>query len=88
MNRKQRRASAKMEKQHGNQDLADKMNIYTKLPEFCMMCEKEFNKQDREMLATWNVVVREQEKVVRLYCPDCWSAAQQVVENYEKGELK
>ena len=51
------------------------------------MCEKEFNKQDKEMLATWNVVVREQEKVVRLYCPDCWGAAQRVVEKYEKGEL-
>ncbi len=88
MNRKQRRASAKMEKKQGNQDLADKMNIYTKLPESCMMCEAEFDKQNREMLSTWNVVVREQEKVVRLYCPDCWSAAQRVVENYEKGELK
>jgi len=87
MNRKQRRASAKVEKKHGNQDLADKMGIYTKLPEFCMMCEKEFNKQDREMLATWNVVVREQEKIVRLYCPDCWTAAQRVVEKYEKGEM-
>jgi|TARA_Y100000996_G_scaffold387654_1_gene346623 ribosomal protein L44E len=88
VNRKQRRASAKMEKKQGNQDLADKMNIYTKLPESCMMCEAEFDKQNREMLSTWNVVVREQEKVVRLYCPDCWSAAQRVVENYEKGELK
>ena len=88
MNRKQRRASAKMEKKQGNQDLADKMNIYTKLPESCMMCEAEFDKQNREMLSTWNVVVRELEKVVRLYCPDCWSAAQRVVENYEKGELK
>jgi predicted RNA-binding Zn-ribbon protein involved in translation (DUF1610 family) len=77
-----------MEKKQGNQDLADKMNIYTKLPESCMMCEAEFDKQNREMLSTWNVVVREQEKVVRLYCPDCWSAAQRVVENYEKGELK
>ena len=67
MNRKQRRASAKMEKKQGNQDLADKMNIYTKLPESCMMCEAEFDKQNREMLSTWNVVVREQEKVVRLY---------------------
>ena len=57
MNRKQRRASAKMEKKQGNQDLADKMNIYTKLPESCMMCEAEFDKQNREMLSTWNVVV-------------------------------
>jgi predicted RNA-binding Zn-ribbon protein involved in translation (DUF1610 family) len=87
MNRKHRRAVAMAEKKHGNSDLADKMNIYTKLPEFCLMCEAEFNKQDREMLASWNVVVREQEKVVRLYCPDCWDGAQRVVEKYEKGEL-
>ena len=87
MNRKQRRAATKVEKKHGNQDLADKMNIYTKLPEFCLMCETEFDKQDRKMLSEWNVVVREQEGVVRLYCPDCWEAAQRVVEKYEKGEL-
>jgi hypothetical protein len=87
MNRKQRRSSAKLEKKSGNPDLADKMNIYTKLPEFCLMCETEFNKQDRVMLASWNVVIREQEKVVRLYCPDCWDAAQRVVEKYDKGEL-
>ena len=87
MNRKQRRAAAKAEKSHGNPDLADKMNIYSQLPDECLMCETEFDKQNREMLSTWNVVVREQEKVVRLYCPDCWSAAQRVVEKYEKGEL-
>ncbi len=88
MNRKQRRAAAKMERKNGNPDLADKMGIYTKLPEFCLMCEKEFDKRNKEMLATWNVVVREQQKTVRLYCPDCWDAAQRVVEKYEKGEME
>ena len=51
------------------------------------MCEAEFDKKDRKMLSEWNVVVREQEGVVRLYCPDCWGAAQRVVEKYDKGEL-
>jgi len=87
MNRKQRRAAAKMEKKSGNPDLADKMNIYSQLPDVCLMCEAEFDKKDRKMLSEWNVVVREQEGVVRLYCPDCWGAAQRVVEKYDKGEL-
>ena len=87
MNRKQRRQMAAAERKDGNPDLADKMEFYTKLPEACLMCEAEFDKQNREMLSSWNVVVREQEKIIRLYCPDCWSAAQRVVEKYEKGEL-
>ena len=88
MNRKQRRTAAKLEKKSGNPDLADKMEFYTQLPDHCLVCEKGFDKQNRDMLASWNVVVREQEKVIRLYCPDCWGAAQSLVQKYENGELK
>ena len=87
MNRKQRRAAAKLEKKSGNPDLADKMNIYSQLPDECSMCEAEFDKKDRKMLSEWNVVVREQEGMVRLYCPSCWGAAQRLVKKYEEGDL-
>ena len=51
------------------------------------MCEKDFDKTNRDMLKSWNVVVREQQQAVRLYCPDCWGAAKRVVEKYDNGEL-
>ena len=83
MNRKQRRAAAATERKNGDEDVAEKMAFYGKLPDHCLMCEAPFDKTDRKMVSSWNVVVREAEKIVRLYCPDCWSAAQRIVERYE-----
>ena len=28
---------------------------------------------------TWNVVVREEEEIVRLYCPECWDKANKII---------
>ena len=81
MNRKQRRAMKKeLKKQHGVEDeVAEKMMMFDHLPDECSACTKEFDKTNREMVFSWNVVVRKDEKLVRLYCPDCWGAAQQAV---------
>ena len=45
------------------------------MPEACSACDKDFDKKDKEQVATWSVVVREEKNVVRLYCPDCWNMA-------------
>ena len=29
------------------------------------------------MVMSWNVIVREKQGIVRLYCPECWSKATQ-----------
>jgi len=75
VNRKQRRALAKQQRKKGENDLADKMMLFDKLPEMCTACEKPFDKKDRKMLSTWNVAVRESENRVNLYCPSCWQMA-------------
>jgi hypothetical protein len=81
VNRKQRRAAKReLKKQHGVEDaVAEKMFLFEKMPDECSACTKVFDKQDRDMVASWNVVVREKEDIVRLYCPDCWKAAQEAV---------
>ena len=69
MNRKQRRA---MNKQIGAQptdELAQKISQFGKLPQQCTACQKEFDKQDKDMIQSWSVVVKQE--VVRLFCPDC-----------------
>ena len=53
-------------------DMKDQLLMFDKLPDNCLACEKEFDKKSKEHAMTWSVVVREQEGVVRLYCPDCW----------------
>ena len=81
MNRKQRRAMKKqLKKQEGVEDeLAEKMFLFNKLPDECSACQKEFDKKDRDMVFSWSVVVRQDENQVRLYCPTCWESAQEAV---------
>jgi len=84
MNRKQRRARDSQIRKDGNEELATKVAMFGKLPEECTACTAAYNKNDKEMATTWNVVIREQddENPVRLYCPTCWNTAQEVITNF------
>jgi hypothetical protein len=86
VNRKQRRAKEAQIQKDGNDELSAKVAMFGKLPEECTACEVAFDKNDKEMATTWNVVVRkeEEENPVRLYCPTCWSTAQEVITNFLK----
>tara|TARA_R100000808_G_C2090781_1_gene111284 strand:+ start:180 stop:449 length:270 start_codon:yes stop_codon:yes gene_type:complete len=84
MNRKQRRTAAAQERKSGNEDLAEKMGMFDRLPDECTACTAPFDKKDRKMVTSWFVTVRQQEKKVRLYCPTCWETAQRVVKQYEE----
>mgnify|MGYP003149219223 FL=1 len=84
MNRKQRRAKDTQIKKGGNEELAAQVAMFGKLPEECTACESPYDKTDKEMATTWNVVVRKEDddNPVRLYCPDCWNTAQKVINNF------
>jgi len=86
MNREQRRAAAKQAKKDGNEELAEKVVLFNKLGDECLVCNKPFDKKDKEMVMSWNVVVREKEEVVNLYCPECWSGAIELL-NEIKNDL-
>ena len=88
MNRKQRRTMNKQMKKAGvtEADLAKQLMMFDQCPDECSACVKPFDKKDREMVMSWNVVVRSDEKQVRLYCPTCWEAAQKAVKQVY-GEL-
>ena len=79
MNREQRRALAKNK---GAQDIEEQVALFNKLPEHCLTCEKPYNKNDKEMAMSWNVVVHGGEEVVRLYCPECWQKAKKITEDF------
>ena len=36
---------------------------------------------------SWNVVVREKEEIVNLYCPECWSGAIELLNEIKKDLL-
>ena len=73
--RNKNRKKKRMEK-----DLQEKMGMFDKLPKTCDACEKTFDKKSKSMVQSWNVVVREEEGIVRLYCPNCWDMAKKLVE--------
>lgn len=65
-------------------DLAQKVNMFDRLPDSCTACSKPFDKLDREMVMSWNVVVKDQDKQVNLYCPSCWNKANEILEDFKK----
>jgi len=77
MNRQQRRERERMLKKAGQQgsEMEQKLGLFDKIPNNCLTCNKDFDKKNKEMVMSWNVVVREQEGKVRLYCPTCWDKA-------------
>ena len=81
-NRKLRRRK----KKQAEKDMQEKLGLFDKLPDNCSACEKVYDKKDKEMVMTWNVVVREKEEIVRLYCPSCWSMAKDLIEKVIKDE--
>ena len=81
MNRQQRRAQERQRKKMKKKpEIEQKMMMFDQLPDHCLSCQKDFDKKDKSQVMTWSVVVREKENKVRLYCPDCWKKAIDVVE--------
>jgi len=83
MNRAQRRAAQKSNKkgEKSNNEVDNVMGMFDLLPDQCSACLAPYDKKDKQMVTTWNVVVREEEKIVRLYCPECWSTAQRIIQD-------
>ena len=80
-----------MEKKMGkdnSQKLAEKIFQFDQLPDECLACLKPFDKQNKEMTSTWNIVVREEKNIVRLYCPECWDMACKVAEEFKRRETQ
>ena len=84
MNREQRRAAVKQAKKDGNEELSEKLTLFGKLGDSCLTCDKPFDKKDKEMVMSWSVVVHGEEEIVRLYCPDCWTMAKKITEDFAK----
>ena len=82
MKRKIERQGIAKKKKEAQNDMNEKVGLFLQLPEECTNCEKPFDKQDKNMLSSWNVCVREEEKKVNLYCPPCWEAANKIIQDF------
>ena len=66
-------------------ELKKKIGLFNQLPNHCLACQKDFDKNNKEMVMTWNVVVRSDKEIVRLYCPECWEYAKKITKEIEDG---
>jgi Zn finger protein HypA/HybF involved in hydrogenase expression len=80
--RKLKRKNEKKAKKLAEQELATKIALFGKLPDKCLTCDTLFDKMNKEQVMSWNVVVKEE--LVRLYCPECWSKATEIIKNFKE----
>ena len=64
-------------------ELQKKVGLFSKLEDHCLVCQKDFDKKNKDMVMSWSVVVKEEK--VRLYCPECWTRAKQLIEEIKNG---
>ena len=86
MNRAQRRALAKTKKLKTSKNTTEQINLFENLPDHCLTCDAPFDKKSKPMALTWSVVVREKEGIVRLYCPECWTKAKNIIEEFARSK--
>ncbi len=82
---KEARKRERKEFKNADQDLGEKVGLFNKIPDNCMMCQDSFDKTNREMVSSWSVVVRQEEDKVNLYCPDCWDNAQKIIREFQES---
>lgn len=75
--------NAQKKKVKAEKEMAKKLMMFDMLDDACAACDAPFDKKSKEHAATWNVVVREKEKIVRLYCPACWDKAQNLIKEIQ-----
>tara|TARA_R110000824_G_scaffold191547_2_gene373297 strand:- start:2031 stop:2297 length:267 start_codon:yes stop_codon:yes gene_type:complete len=81
-----KRKIQRAKKKRAQKELQEKMNMFDKLGDACMTCDKPFDKKDREQVQSWNVVVRKKENKVNLYCPECWTKAKDIIEEFTRRQ--
>jgi len=77
-----KRKYARNRVKRAQKEIKQQLTMFGKLGNKCDTCEEPYDKKSKEHAMTWNVVVREKENVVRLYCPECWGKANKIIEEF------
>ncbi len=81
-----KRKILRKKKKKAENDLKSQVALFEKLDENCLTCGKPYDKNSKEHVQSWRVVVREQQGQVRLYCPTCWEKAISFIEKMEQDD--
>tara|TARA_R100001244_G_scaffold121876_2_gene91534 strand:+ start:1140 stop:1421 length:282 start_codon:yes stop_codon:yes gene_type:complete len=83
LERKIKRRKQKEEKK----DMKQVLTMFNKLNDKCLTCDEDFDKNNKEHISTWRVVVREKEGKANLYCPECWDKAQDIIKEFTERQI-
>ena len=75
-------AARKIKKQ--NQLIQEKVMLFDALPNKCNGCQEPYDKKNKEQATTWSVMVFNESKSVRLFCPTCYKNVQAWAEDFVK----
>ena len=78
-----KRKIARNKAKRAQKEIKQQLMMFDKIGEWCAACEEPFDKNSKEHAMTWSVVVREKEKLVRLYCPECWEKANNLIKEIQ-----
>ena len=76
---------ARNKQTNAEKEMGKKAALFGKLGQECLVCEKPFDKTDKEMVKSWYVIVRNETKQVNLYCPPCWEKGNQMVKELQEN---
>jgi len=84
--KKIQRRIKKAKKKRAEADYKEKVTMFSKLDDCCLVCEKAFDRNNKDMVQSWYVVARKEQNKVNLYCPECWDRANALI-NKIKEEI-
>lgn len=84
LERKIRRKQAKKKKKLAEKEMVQKVALFNKIPNECLVCLNPFDKKDKEMVQSWYVIIRKENKEVNLYCPECWTRANGIIQQLQE----
>ena len=73
-------AARKIKKQ--NQLIQEKVMLFDALPNKCNGCQEPYDRKNKEQATTWSVMVFNESKTVRLFCPTCYKNVQAWAEDF------
>ena len=81
MTRKIKRNIQKRKAKEAKEKMAETVGLFNKIPDHCLACKTPFDKTNKDMVFKWRVTVDTAAEKVKLYCPQCWAIAQQIIED-------
>jgi hypothetical protein len=67
-------AARKIKRQ--NKLIQEKVMLFDALPQKCNGCNEPYDKKNREQAFSWSVMVFNESKTVKLFCPTCYKDVQ------------